>query len=118
MATADAALLAYARQMWPDARKLPDPTLTSLLNVVLEQAVIFASSLPADADTGLVDDDVTSWPERVRLGVVYQARDTWNAVLRDQTDVVGVGDYVIRARPLSGVVLGLWRPKRGRPGVG
>jgi hypothetical protein len=48
-------------------------------------------------------------PTRYRLAVVYQAREVYAAASRDG-DVIGVGDYAIRSRPLTGAGKQLLRP--------
>jgi hypothetical protein len=47
-----------------------------------------------------------------------QAREIYQAQQRGEQDVIGVGDYAIRARPLIAAVKSLLRPQQGRPRVG
>lgn len=57
-------------------------------------------------------------PTSYRLAVVYQAREIRAAGMRDASDVIGVGEFAIRARPLTAQVKQLLRPKRARWTVG
>jgi hypothetical protein len=52
------------------------------------------------------------------LANVYQAREIYAAAQRGEQDVIGVGDYAIRARPITAAVKQLLRPQRGLPAVG
>jgi hypothetical protein len=54
---------------------------------------------------------VRDLPSSYMLATIYQARETYDAAIRDG-DVIGVGDYAIRARPLTGAVKQLLRPDR------
>lgn len=56
-------------------------------------------------------------PQPWMLATVYQAREVYAAGQRDG-DIIGLGDYAIRARPLTGTVKSLLRPQPGRPKVG
>lgn len=60
---------------------------------------------------------VVEVPTRYQLAVVYQARELYAAADRDG-DVIGVGDYAIRSRPLTGAVKALLRPQSARFTVG
>ncbi len=97
-----------ARDFWPDATAMPDTTLDSLLTIATEQCTEFAPAL-AQGDP---------LPERYMLATIYQAREVWAAMLRGEQDVIGIGDYAIRARPLTAAVKQLLRPQHGRPVVG
>lgn len=103
MAWADKTL---ARAIWPDATNLTDEVLDDFLEAAYEQCVDFA---PAHTDPV---------PMRYQLANVYQAREVWAASLRDSQDVIGVGDYAIRARPLTGTVKQLLRPQKGLKVIG
>lgn len=92
---------------WPDAAGLDDDTLDELLDVATEQCADYAPGLATAAV-----------PARYGLAVVYQARELWQAGQRGEQDVIGVGDYAIRARPLTAAVKQLLRPQRGTPAVG
>jgi hypothetical protein len=98
----------FARRHWADAVKLDDDVLDELLEAALPGVVNFAPELPADFPA----------PADYLLGLTYHARDLRTAVLRGEADVVGVGDYALRARPLAAAVKQLLRPQRGRPGIG
>ena len=98
------ATLEQARQTWPDAPG-DDVVLTRLLEAAQEQAEAFAP----------VPGDIV--PARYTEAVILQARDLAAAATRTG-DVVGIDDYPIRVRPLSGTVKQLLRPKQGRPRFG
>lgn len=100
------ATLVQARQHWADAAAIEDEVLTELLEAANESCVAYAPAytLPVTA----------AW----RLAEIYQAREIYTASLRDEQDVIGVGDYAIRARPLTAAVKQLLRPQRGLPAVG
>jgi len=90
---------------WEDGAVLSPEHLTSLLEVAQEQTEAYAPALPLDAPV----------PESYRLATIFQARDLRRVQLAggDQSsDVIGVGDYVIRSRPLSGAVKAILRPPR------
>jgi hypothetical protein len=57
-------------------------------------------------------------PSRYVLATVYEAPEIWAASQRGEQDVIGVGDYAIRARPLTAAVKQLLPPARGVPVVG
>lgn len=96
-----------ARQFWADAASIPDLTLETLLSVATTEAQAFAPALAEGAEV----------PDNYMLGTVYQARETWAAAQRDG-DVIGVGDFAIRSRPLTAAVKQLLRPQLGVPVVG
>lgn len=95
-----------ARRFWKDAEPLDDATLDVLLDVATQQCQSFAP---------LAADPV---PSRYMLATVYQARELYAASQRGEGDVIGFGDYAIRARPLTSTVKALLRPQRGVPVVG
>lgn len=105
MAWADAT---KARQFWADAASISDASLAVLLEAATEQCAAYAPVL-ADGDP---------LPDRYVLACVYQAREIHAASQRGEQDVIGVGDYAIRARPLTAAVKQLLRPQRGLPVVG
>jgi hypothetical protein len=98
---------ADATAHWHDAAGLAPDVLERLLDAAQEQCETYA---PALADAAVV-------PTTYTLAVIYQARETHAAALRSESDVIGVGDYVIRSRPLTGVVKQLLRPRSARPVV-
>jgi hypothetical protein len=66
----------------------------------------------ATADgTGVALTVTRPTPTRYKLAVVYQAREVFTASQRGESDVIGVGDFAIRARPLTGPVKQLLRPQ-------
>lgn len=89
-------------KLWADA-PTDDTTLDLLLAAATEQCAAYAPA-KAGTDTG-------------QLACIYQARELHAAAQRDG-DVIGVGDYAIRARDLTSTVKALLRPQRGRPGIG
>ena len=91
------ATLEEARAHWPDAASLTDETLSTLLDVATIRGQTYAPPV-----------DVV--PLNYMLGCVYDAREIYAAGQRDG-DVIGFGDYVIRARPLTGTVRTLYRPE-------
>lgn len=95
-----------ARSHWPDAVNISDAVLDVLLDVATEQCRAYA---PAVAQP---------YPVGYMLATVYQAREMYSAAYRDSGDVIGIGDYAIRAKPLTAAVKSLLRPQRGVPGVG
>lgn len=101
----------FARLHWEDAKALDDPTLDDLLDAALPGVVAYAPPL-GDLTTSV------DAPKHYQLAAVFQARELRNAIQRGEADVIGVGDYAIRARPLTAAVKSLLRPQRGRPGIG
>lgn len=93
-----------AREFWPDAANIADATLETLLEVSTEQCVAYAPAIPQP------------YPQSYMLACVYQARELHDAGKRDG-DVIGIGEYAIRSRPLTATVKSLLRPPRG-PVVG
>lgn len=88
-----------AKAHWADAAALPDSALDTLLEVATEQCQAYA---PTPAPSPL--------PASYVLATVYQAREVYAASQRGESDVVGVGDYAIRARPITAAVKSLLRP--------
>lgn len=89
-----------ARAHWPDSASIPDATLDTLLDVATIRGQSYAPPLD---DPGVV-------PANYMLGCVYDAREVYAAGQREG-DVIGIGDYAIRARPLTGTVRTLYRPE-------
>lgn len=79
---------------WSDAESLDDQRLDELLAVAHYECAEYAQPLAAGAAV----------PPNYMLAVVYQAREVFNAGKRDSADMIGVGDLVIRARPLTAAV--------------
>lgn len=94
--------LTEARAIWPDA-PVSDVTLGSLLDDAEAQCRAYAPAWDEN-------DDV---PAGYGRAVVLQARELW-AAARREGDLLGGSDYAVRARPLTGAVKTLLRPKRGR----
>lgn len=91
-----------AAEHWGDAPNLPAGTLNDLLEVATEQCQAYAPELAEGAPV----------PRRYTLATIYQARELRAASQRGEQDVIGVGDYAIRARPLTAAVKQLLRPQR------
>ena len=89
--------------VWRDAANIPQPVLEELLSDAEVQCRAFAPGGQLDA------------PHHKRA-VILQARELWASALRDG-DVIGVDQYVVRARPLTGTVRALLRPKKAVPNV-
>ena len=102
------ATVADARVHWKVGDAVTDAAITDLLTAADEQCAAFAPALPAGAPV----------PFRYKLAVIYQARELYNAGRRDNADAVGVGDFVIRARPLTATVKALLRPEAPAWNVG
>lgn len=103
-----AAALAFARRHWEDAKRMPDDRLLEVLEAAQPTVVEYAPVLVEGAPV----------PVDYQLAHVLHAREVAAASARGDGDVVGVGEYAIRARPLTSAVKQLLRPQRSRPGVG
>lgn len=112
MAVTTFATLPDARMHWADSTDIDDDRLTRLLAAAFPACELYAPKLPDDAvyPTGV--------PEAYTVAQVMHARELYQAQQRGEQDVVGVGDYALRARPLIAAVKSLLRPERSRPGVG
>lgn len=98
---------ALARRDWADAPS-SDPRLDDLLTAATLACRSYAPTrLPADVIP-------VSWS----TATVYMAREIYNAAARDGQDVIGFGDYAIRARPLPDAVKALLRPQRAFGAMG
>ncbi len=99
---------AYSATAWADAAAAADhwPDVADLTPAV--QTLIFsAATRVAKRHTPALDPDTTPITDDMVLAVIYLARDLRAAILRGDTDVVGIGDYALRARPLSAIVRSL-----------
>jgi hypothetical protein len=86
----------------PLAGQLPaDVTIAAVTSLT-------AATLSAAA-TASATADLTLIPTSLMIAVVYQAREVYAASVRDG-DLIGAGDYAIRARPLTASVKQLVRP--------
>ncbi|MFW5473692.1 hypothetical protein ACOCJ5_10310 [Knoellia sp. CPCC 206450] len=98
-----------AKRFWPDAENLDPEHLDELLETATEACAAYAPSLP----------DGTPRPRRHELAVIFHARDLHTAAERKgDSDLVGVADYAIRARPLADAVRQLLRPRHAVPRFG
>lgn len=95
-----------ARAHWADAKSLPDDVLDVLLEAATEACAAYAPVVPQP------------YPMGYMLATVYHAREIHSASSRDSGDVIGFGDFAIRARPLTASVKSLLRPQRGRKATG
>lgn len=95
-----------AKRHWPDANSIDPAALTLLLEAATEQCAAYAPPVVGEISP------------RYILACIYQARELYAASQRGEQDVIGVGDYAIRARPLTAAVRQLLRPKRGYAAVG
>lgn len=98
-ATRPWATKADARAHWADAIKLTDALLDQLLAAADEGCRAYAPVLA----------DATVVPTGYVLATVYQAREIRQAGMREG-DSIGVGDFVVRARPVAASVKQLLRP--------
>ena len=98
---------------WPDSSTLTQPARDRVLTVATTQSRSYAPVLPPAQD-----GTPAEVPANYELGTIYQARELWNAIERGESDVIGIGDYAIRARPLSAPIKSILRPVSARPGVG
>ena len=96
------ASLDEARADWPDA-PASDATLTRLL---VDATAACAAYAPALASSGAL-------PAGYTRACVLHARELWSAARRDGDLIGAADDLAIRARPLTGSVRQLLRPKRG-----
>lgn len=112
MAVTTFATLPDAREHWADSKDIDDARLTDLLAAAFPACEAFAPKLAVDAVYP------TNVPTAYTLAQIMQARELYEAQQRGEQDVIGVGDYAIRARPLIAAVKSLLRPERGRPGIG
>lgn len=102
------ATTAIAPQHWPEAGTVDPAALTRYLSAATDACRDYAPIL-ADTDT---------IPAGYVIATCLHARDLHSAMLRDSADVIGVGDYAIRARPLSTAVKQALRPETRRPTIG
>lgn len=94
-------------------------TLGTTITAVATDGSTATLSAPATATLSLTSLGITRLvPARYTLATVMQAREIYSAGQRDSGDVIGFGDYAIRARPLTAAIKQLLRPQRGRPAVG
>lgn len=96
-----------ARRDWKDA-PTDDGRLNDLLTAATAACRAYAPVRP----------DATVIPVSWQTATVLQAREIASAAARDGGDVIGIGDYAIRARDLSVTVKGLLRPRRPFGAVG
>lgn len=94
-----------AERHWADAKKLDDTTLDELLEIAEGDCLAYGPALEVPLPSPM--------PINWRVASVLQAREIRAAQLRDG-DVIGVGDYAFRSRPLVGAVMQMLRPRTRR----
>lgn len=92
--------LVDARLHWPDAAAIDDVPLTELLTAAHEACLAYAPAYTEPVSISF------------KLANIFQAREIFTASRRDEADIIGVGDYAIRARPLTAAVKQLLRPTK------
>lgn len=118
--------LDIVREEWPDAL-VSDEWLTSILETAQEQILEYApASLTSKLDTLNLpialtstdpyteSDDSAAFPPRIRSALLMQAREIWRAAEREG-DVLGVGEYTVRASDMTTTVRKILRPRRAYP---
>lgn len=91
--------LEEAIKYWPDAENIDPFVLNDLLNIAWEQCVAYAPAFTGPPS------------KRFILANIYQAREIWASGSRDSQDLIGFGDYAVRARPMTATVKSLLRPE-------
>lgn len=104
----DVDALAFARRHWEDAKRMDDALVLEVLEVAQSAVVEYAPVLAEGAPV----------PIEYALAHVYHAREVRAAAARGDGDAIGMGEFVIRPRPLTSAVKQLLRPARGFPGIG
>ena len=92
------------------------PVVTTIEGWIDATTVVLSAAATATA-TG-VRVNVSGVPDSYMLANILQAREVRAATMRGEQDVIGIGDYAIRARPLTAAVKQLLRPQRARWVVG
>jgi hypothetical protein len=103
-----------------DVELLAIPAVPGQLPVDVTVAAVSsatAGTLSAAALATTSSATLTLLPVSFMLATVYQAREVYSASVRDG-DLIGAGDYAIRARPLTASVKQLVRPAGPPIGVG
>lgn len=98
---------ALARRDWSDA-PASDPRLDDLLTAATDACRAYAPT----RDAAFVI------PVAWSIATVLMAREIYNSATRDGQDVIGFGDYAIRARPLPDAVRARLRPERAFGAMG
>lgn len=88
---------------WPDA-VLDETTLQRMIDACQAQLEVFAPALA-------YGDPI---PPNYTEALILQVRELWRAGERD-SDVLGVGEYVVRAKDLTAQVKALLRPRSATP---
>lgn len=99
---------AQAEEHWQDSKALSDTLLSDLLEVAEGDCLTYGPALVVPP-AALPDPMPTRWI----IASIYQAKEIRDAGMR-AGDVIGVGDYAIRSRPLTSTVMQLLRPRAGR----
>lgn len=117
------------RYEWPDGASLPDEVLETIVNSAQELIEEYASpSLLARLD-GLTlpitivsevpyqeSADSALFPPRLRTALIMQAREIWRSSEREG-DVLGVGEFAVRATDMTSTVRKMIRPRQGKPAL-
>ena len=77
------------------------------LSQTVQTTLLAAATSTAKRHTPPLAPGTTPVTDDMVLAVIYLAKDLRAAILRGDTDIVGVGDYALRARSLSAVVRAL-----------
>lgn len=85
---------------WPDAVG-DEQTLQRLLDAAQESLTDYAPALPDGADI----------PARYTEALLLHAREIWRSSERDG-DVIGIGEFTVRAKDLTNQVKALLRPRK------
>lgn len=117
------------RYEWPDGGNLPDEVLSTVVKAAQEQLTAYApASLMATLEGLTLPITITSedpyqesadsaaFPARLRTALIMQTREIWRASERDG-DVLGVGDFTVRATDMTASVRKMLRPRIGTPGL-
>lgn len=91
------------------------PLNTMIIGVFSSSQAVMSAAATATGE--LVSLTISGVPITYMLANVRQAEEVYAAAQRDG-DVIGIGDYAIRARPLTAAVKQLLRPQHGVPVVG
>jgi hypothetical protein len=92
------------------------PAAATIATVVNSTTVVLSAA--ATATGSAVTLTVAGVPKDYTKANILQARELYAASQRGEQDVIGFGDYAIRARPLTAAVKQLLRPKRVTWAVG
>lgn len=101
--TATWATIEDVQAAWPDAL-LDEEQLQRLLDAAQEALEEYAPVLAEDAPV----------PARYTEALILHVREIWRSGEREAGDLLGIGDYAVRARDMTAAVKALLRPKKAR----